>query len=71
MKTAKEILDRIVQDGTGIEITQDEALMAMKEIAELAWVDGLVGGFSYFMNSSVDPLYEAPTKEQFINKLFQ
>ena len=62
MKTAKEILDRIVQDGTGIEITQEEALMSMKEIAELAFDAGE-------LHEHRPSIY--PTKEQFINKLFQ
>lgn len=34
MNTRKEILNLIVVDGTGIEVTQDEALKAMSEYAK-------------------------------------
>lgn len=67
---AEEILNKYVTDGTGIEVTQGEALSAMKEIAELSFNAGQHYGFA----DGADILDLGETldidKETFINKLF-
>jgi hypothetical protein len=84
-KTAEDILNEIVTDGTGIEVTQDEALKAMKQIAKLAfdagWKESADG-----WNNEIVPLSQLRSpesksdreeseiyyenKEQFIKELF-
>jgi hypothetical protein len=70
---AEIILDEIVQDGTGIEVTQDEALRFAKQIAELAfdagwnYCDGVRSPLVGYESWQTPP---PPNKEQFIKELF-
>jgi hypothetical protein len=73
---AEIILDEIVQDGTGIEVTQDESLKFAKQIAELAWSKGFMecsewfGGERYPEQHLDKGKKYYESKEQFIKELF-
>jgi len=67
---AEKILDEIVQDGTGIEVTQDEALKFAKQIAVLAFDAGYDRCWQLNASSEQDKKTTALNKEQFLKKLF-